>query len=85
VVVGRATIEVIDAGPGMSASFIRDRLFRPFTSTKTGGFGIGAFEARQVIVAMGGKLDVVSREGEGTRFTIALREALAPVKMERAA
>lgn len=85
VVVGRATIDVIDAGPGMSASFIRDRLFRPFASTKSGGFGIGAFEARQVILAMGGKLDVVSREGEGTRFTIVLREALAPVKMERAA
>jgi len=85
VVVGRATVEVIDAGPGMSASFIRDRLFRPFASTKSGGFGIGAFEARQVIQAMGGKLDVVSREGEGTRFTIVLREALAPAKMERAA
>jgi putative PEP-CTERM system histidine kinase len=85
VVVGRATIDVIDAGPGMSASFIRDRLFRPFTSTKSGGFGIGAFEARQVIMAMGGKLDVISREGEGTRFTIVLREALAPAKMERAA
>jgi len=85
VVVGRATIDVIDAGPGMSASFIRDRLFKPFASTKSGGFGIGAFEARQVIVAMGGKLDVISREGEGTRFTIVLREALAPAKMERAA
>jgi putative PEP-CTERM system histidine kinase len=85
VVVGRATIDVIDSGPGMSATFIRDRLFRPFTSTKSGGFGIGAFEARQVIQAMGGKLDVISREGEGTRFTIVLREALAPVKMERAA
>ena len=85
VVVGRATIDVIDAGPGMSASFIRDRLFKPFASTKSGGFGIGAFEARQVIVAMGGKLDVISREGEGTRFTIVLREALAPIKMERAA
>jgi putative PEP-CTERM system histidine kinase len=85
VVVGRATIDVIDAGPGMSASFIRDRLFKPFASTKNGGFGIGAFEARQVILAMGGKLDLVSREGEGTRFTIVLREGLAPVKMERAA
>jgi putative PEP-CTERM system histidine kinase len=85
VVVGRSTIEVIDAGPGMSASFIRDRLFKPFASTKNGGFGIGAFEARQVILAMGGKLDLVSREGEGTRFTIVLREGLAPVKMERAA
>ena len=85
VVVGAATIEVVDKGVGMSASFVRDRLFRPFVSTKDGGFGIGAFEARQVVQAMGGRLDVVSREGEGTRFTIVLREALAPVRMERAA
>ena len=85
IVVGSTTIEVIDRGAGMSAGFVRDRLFRPFVSTKQGGFGIGAFEARQVIQAMGGKLDVVSREGEGTRFVIALREAVAPVNMERAA
>jgi putative PEP-CTERM system histidine kinase len=85
VVVGASTIEVIDTGAGMSASFVRDRLFRPFVSTKESGFGIGAFEARQVVQAMGGKLDVRSREGEGTRFTIVLREALAPVNMERAA
>ena len=85
VVVGRSTIEVVDKGAGMTAAFIRDRLFRPFVSTKDGGFGIGAFEARQVVQAMGGKLDVVSREGTGTRFTIALREALAPARMERAA
>jgi len=85
IVVGAATIAIVDKGVGMSASFVRDRLFRPFVSTKDGGFGIGAFEARQVVQAMGGRLDVVSREGEGTRFTIVLREALAPVKMERAA
>ncbi|MGN6819984.1 MAG: XrtA/PEP-CTERM system histidine kinase PrsK [Sphingomonas sp.] len=85
IVLGASTLEVIETGAGMSASFVRDRLFRPFVSTKDNGFGIGAFEARQVVQAMGGTLDVVSREGEGTRFTIALREALAPVKMERAA
>ncbi len=85
VVVGQTTIEVIDTGAGMSAGFIRDQLFRPFVSTKQGGFGIGAFEARQVVQAMGGKLDVVSREGDGTRFIIVLREALAPIGVERAA
>jgi signal transduction histidine kinase len=37
---------VIDSGSGMSADFIRTRLFQPFASTKDGGFGIGAFEAR---------------------------------------
>jgi putative PEP-CTERM system histidine kinase len=67
-----ATIEVIDQGCGMSAEFIRTSLFRPFASTKDGGFGVGAFEARALVAAMGGRLEVESREGEGSRFTILL-------------
>ncbi|MDG6079671.1 PEP-CTERM system histidine kinase PrsK [Erythrobacter litoralis] len=63
---------VIDSGVGMSPAFLREGLFKPFVSTKDGGFGIGAFEARETIRAMGGQLDVDSREGLGTRFTISL-------------
>lgn len=66
------TIEVIDTGSGMSAEFIRNRLFKPFVSTKQGGFGIGAFEARELVKAMRGRLEVESREGLGSRFTIRL-------------
>lgn len=65
-------IEVVDAGAGMSPEFIRTRLFKPFQSSKPSGFGIGAFEARELIRAMGGRLDVESREGLGTRFIIHL-------------
>lgn len=65
-------IEVIDTGTGMSADFIRNRLFKPFVSTKPGGFGIGAFEARELVRAMRGRLEVESREGLGTRFTVRL-------------
>ena len=65
-------VEVVDSGPGMSAEFIRTRLFRPFNSSKPGGFGIGAFEARELVRAMGGRLDVESREGLGTRFLLTL-------------
>ena len=72
---GRVTIEVGDRGTGMSDAFIRDQLFRPFVSTKPNGFGIGAFEARQLVVAMGGTIHVESREGEGTRFRIVLPAA----------
>ncbi|TKD51254.1 XrtA/PEP-CTERM system histidine kinase PrsK [Sphingomonas baiyangensis] len=68
-------IEVIDKGCGMSPGFMRDQLFRPFVSTKATGFGIGAFEARQHALAMGGTLDVTSREGEGTRFRLVLPAA----------
>ena len=67
-----AVIEVIDSGPGMSPEFIRTRLFKPFNSSKPGGFGIGAFEARELVRAMGGRLDVESREGLGTRFRLRL-------------
>ncbi|KPF91157.1 histidine kinase [Novosphingobium sp. AAP83] len=65
-------IEVIDTGSGMSAEFIRNRLFKPFVSTRQGGFGIGAFEARELVKAMRGRLDVESREGLGSRFTVRL-------------
>jgi len=65
-------IDVIDSGAGMSADFIRTRLFQPFASTKDGGFGIGAFEARTLVAGMGGRIDVESREGVGSRFTILL-------------
>jgi putative PEP-CTERM system histidine kinase len=72
-----AAIEIADRGSGMSADFIRTRLFQPFASTKEGGFGIGAFEARTLVTAMGGRLEVDSREHEGTRFTIFLPAAQA--------
>ena len=64
----QAIVEVIDSGCGMSPEFVRTRLFKPFHSSKNAGFGIGAFEARELIRAMGGSLDVESREGIGTRF-----------------
>ena len=67
-----AVIEVIDSGSGMSPEFVRTRLFKPFHSSKPGGFGIGAFEARELIRAMGGRLDVESREELGTRFRVLL-------------
>jgi putative PEP-CTERM system histidine kinase len=69
---GEAAIEIVDRGDGMSADFIRTRLFQPFASTKESGFGVGAFEARSLVAAMGGRIEVDSRVGEGSRFTILL-------------
>jgi putative PEP-CTERM system histidine kinase len=63
-------IEIADKGHGMTLDFVRGQLFRPFASTKDGGFGIGAFEARTIIVAMGGRVTVDSEPGQGTRFMI---------------
>lgn len=69
---GQPQIHIIDQGVGMSAAFVRTDLFKPFTSTKNGGFGLGAYEARTLIEAMGGTLSVASQPGLGTSFTIAL-------------
>jgi putative PEP-CTERM system histidine kinase len=79
---GQVTIAVTDSGIGMNAAFVRDELFRPFASTKATGFGIGAFEARQLVLAMGGTLGVTTQPGEGTCFRITLPAAQA---MENAA
>ena len=70
-------IAVVDRGCGMTPAFVRDQLFRPFVSTKPAGFGIGAFEARQLAEAMGGRIEVDSREGEGSTFRVVLPSALA--------
>ncbi|MBD3728125.1 MAG: PEP-CTERM system histidine kinase PrsK [Sphingomonadales bacterium] len=70
-------IQVVDSGAGMTPEFIRNGLFKPFVSSKNGGFGIGAFEARELVRSMGGRLDVESRQGLGTRFAISLPAAAA--------
>ncbi len=72
-----ARYEIVDSGCGMSAEFVRNRLFKPFVSSKPGGFGIGAFEARELVRAMRGRLEVESREGLGSRFSVRLPLASA--------
>jgi signal transduction histidine kinase len=65
-------IDIIDEGPGMSADFIRDRLFRPFATTKTDGHGMGAYQARELLRAAGGDLLVLSRPDAGTTMRLLL-------------
>ena len=76
-------IVISDKGCGMDGDFIRNRLFKPFASTKSSGFGIGTFEARSLIAAMNGRIGVDSRPGQGTSFTILLPGAEAPAEPER--
>ncbi|HEU4654422.1 MAG TPA: XrtA/PEP-CTERM system histidine kinase PrsK [Steroidobacteraceae bacterium] len=67
------TISVSDSGAGMTPEFIRDRLFRPFDSTKgSKGMGIGAYQVREYIRQIGGTVEVSSSPGQGTRFLINL-------------
>lgn len=73
---GRATIVIQDTGCGMTPEFIRDRLFRPFDSTKgSKGMGIGAYQVREYVRQLGGDVDVQSRTAPGqtgTSFAIRL-------------
>ena len=72
---GAVAVSISDKGIGMDSDFVRNRLFQPFSSTKPGGFGVGAFEARSLVAAMGGQLAVDSHPGQGTTFTILLPAA----------
>lgn len=67
---GRLTIVITDRGIGMSPAFVRDELFRPFTSSKASGFGLGAFQARELVHAAGGTLGISSEPGVGTVITV---------------
>lgn len=65
-----AVIDISDNGCGMDEAFVRHHLFRPFDSTKGSGMGIGAYECKEYVRELGGRIDVKSAIGQGTRFTI---------------
>jgi len=68
-----ATIMIEDNGCGMDATFVRERLFRPFDTTKGDtGMGIGAYECREYVHSLGGEIQVESEPGKGTRMHITL-------------
>jgi hypothetical protein len=71
-----AFVKVKDSGCGMTADFIKKRLFKPFETTKKHGFGIGLYQCKQIMESHGGSIQVVSREGQGSDFTLLL--PLAP-------
>ncbi len=62
----RVVVEIIDNGAGMSEDFVRERLFRPFETTKPDGVGLGLFTASQIVRHHGGSIRVRSVAEEGT-------------------
>ncbi|MDH5271722.1 MAG: PEP-CTERM system histidine kinase PrsK [Gammaproteobacteria bacterium] len=74
-----AALTVADSGAGMSAEFISERLFKPFDTTKgSKGMGIGAYQVREYVKSLGGRVDVTSRVGQGTRITLSIPLAAPP-------
>jgi signal transduction histidine kinase len=68
---GHVAMAVSDTGRGIPADELR-RVFEPFYSRKRGGSGLGLTIARRIVESHGGQIDVESRPGHGTRFTILL-------------
>ena len=68
----RAALEVGDTGRGMTPEFVRERLFKPFQSTKAAGMGIGAYESSQYIQELGGEILVETEPEKGSRITVIL-------------
>jgi putative PEP-CTERM system histidine kinase len=67
-----AVIEVTDNGVGMTPEFVRDRLFRPFQTTKNAGMGVGVYESSQYVTELGGRIMVESVPDAGTRVRVVL-------------
>ena len=67
-----ALVVVGDTGHGMSPEFLRERLFKPFQTTKPAGMGIGAYESFQYVHELGGKVSVDSEVNVGTRVSLLL-------------
>ncbi len=67
-----AVVEVADDGVGMTPEFVRDRLFKPFQTTKPHGMGIGIYESFQYVTAVGGRILVDTKPCAGTRVRVSL-------------
>jgi signal transduction histidine kinase len=73
--VQEVSVLVMDQGPGIRED-LRDRIFDPFFSTKQGdsqsGMGLGLSVSHSLVEAMGGRIDMSSKPGQGTAFSVVL-------------
>jgi putative PEP-CTERM system histidine kinase len=75
---GRIRVFVEDRGVGMSPEFVSQELFRPLRTTKKRGMGIGAYQARTMMRAIGGDMEVQSASGRGTTVSLVLPAYMGP-------
>jgi signal transduction histidine kinase len=68
---GEVYLSFIDTGVGIPPE-VRARIFDPFFTTKSAGNGLGLPTLRRIVEAHGGRVEVQSEPGKGTKFTLVL-------------
>ena len=68
---GTVSVAVEDTGPGIGP-VEQERIFRPFWSRDDAGTGLGLAIARELSVALGGRIELDSEPGRGSRFELVL-------------
>lgn len=78
--IAHTTFQIIDTGRGMSPDFL-EKIWQPFEQEhrfgSRNGTGLGTTLSKMLVEKMGGDIDVESREGEGTTFTVRVPLAVA--------
>ncbi len=65
------TISISDSGNGIDSKMMKD-IFTPFKTTKTDGTGLGLAQANKIVSQHGGRIEIKSKQGKGTRVEIIL-------------
>ncbi|CAN5247501.1 ATP-binding protein [soil metagenome] len=72
---GTVRVDVADSGPGITAGQ-RSRIFEPFISNDVNGTGLGLPIAKELAIALGGRIELLSAPGRGSRFRLVLPAAV---------
>lgn len=67
---GAVSLSIEDNGPGMTEEFVRERLFKPFQTTKKNGTGLGLWQVKSIADQLGMGIEVENRPAQGVKFTI---------------
>jgi signal transduction histidine kinase len=73
---GAVKVEVVDSGPGIPPEH-KERIFQAFISHDVDGTGLGLPIARELAFALGGRIELESQPGSGSRFRLVLPVALS--------
>src|SRR5262249_11084878 len=73
-----AVVAISDNGRGMTPALVEQHLFQAFATTKTEGYGVGLYQARETLERWGGAIDIDSAPGRGTTIRLQLVATEAP-------